>query len=1482
MAESYSRLKDGFRFSFGGMKVNASAEALAPNKYPLAINVRSTRDNTTHVRPGQSLRLTTGAGNPITDIGTSAALGTDDLPRIFARDSTDKIYLDDNSLVGVLAGGGLGPGTVMLPFRPNQSPTPYMYMANGSDYQKLSIPGPNNAVVAKKVGIAEPQSPPDAGNTPQTFVEVTPPVGSLWITGGTASGLTSGDRSSDQIVDAFQDPAQPLRWSLWVGTGVQYQRGEVINFTGSVPQQVIVEDVIPPLSLTLTIAAIFYFAGNSGRCIVVPQGLSAPNPRPGQSMFTEELVAQLRRGSLIQIGSEPCFVSSIAVGPNGQVSIETLTTVAHAAGETITGLSAIIVNGINNPSAVATGAPIIGDQARVQNFSATAGIATVTMGSVGGPAGTVIARPSPILNGWGPNGHVGAYELGQNQGFNWGLDPGTTNAYTNPANVSDGDITTFASASFQHTHQYAGCVWKFSFVGPPPSNFLTLNINSAIPSNGSGGLVITVRSAGIWYSLDNGTSWQQVYNQGPRAQQWDTISLPAGQNLNNVQVMAFLDSHDDMTQFVYEINITSAPSNPVLSSVGAFQEDDYVHFSLKVSDLTKLTEAKILFDVGDGSFTQNFYYYSVRPSDIVAAVNNATTQLSLAQILLQRKAIAEEAMGKNESIPADSVAGNNQWSEIWFPIAEFIRVGGDMTRTLANAQGVQFLFNCSGAITAAFSSLCLVGGGQPDVGDVGAPLLYRVRPRDSRTGATGNPSPATRYGSTPRRQAVAITLPNPTYDQQIDTWDIFRYGGAVTSWRYIGSTPALPVNGAQFTDNYDDAAAQGGHVLDFDNFEPWPSVDVPLAATASQVIGTTALVTIPGATNAARFLPGNLVQIAGQNVYTLWTRPIQVTGGVYLFQFVENAGFAANVTVAIYEPDLARQFLPYMWGPDVAGRVFAVGDPLRAGTLYFSKDNNPDSAPDRAIEICPPSEPLIGGEVVDGLSFVGSPERWWALYPQDNPAQPYAFVQQPIERGLAAPYGHCNDNTQIFFWAKDGIRSTKQGSLTDEDLYNLFPHEGVPGRQVTYNGVTITPPDYSRAGTFRLAYANYYLYATYQDLTGAYQCMTLNTKTRAWCVDQYTPAVSAFYHPAQQAGTLLSNTQLYDELLMGTKDGRVAAQADLANDLSGPITCTLAVFEFDGGDLRAGEQWGDVFLDCIPACKGIPPFTVSPLSLGIQVAGTTGIASSTTRTQLPISVGGSLLANFLGMLLTWTDDFSQQATATILFSWQPSFIPKPEIINDRVTDWDDAGSDGAKWFQGFMLHADTFNKSLPLNVRDAESLILHPFTPSPVIHNGESEIAYSFVNPFIAHMVRLEPNSSPVIAWRLWGVRWIAEPSPSFADVWQTQGTSFGLKGYLHIRQIAAAYASMGDAILTITTFDGQPPQPILLPSTNGVMQKVSFSLTANKGQLYFFRVAAVNPNAQLRLFLPDWEVLVGEWGRTTEYGNWAGLGGEKGDKAAI
>lgn len=1316
MGEPFARPNEGFRFKMGGMKTNAVPDSLPPDKYPILVNVRSVTGSSLQTRPGQVLKFATG-GNPVTDMRAYSALSTDNLPRILARDSIDRIYLDNGTLVGTLAGGGASPGATLIPFRPNQSPNPYMYIANGSDFQKFSAPAAN-VVTAQKVGIKEPQESPEVCPDSFNFTEFTN-LAAQWTQTGTAGALTDVSRSADTAVAIFQDPA-----SVSPSTSVRYS--VQVTSTPAGGGGVVYDDWTAGLAHPngdLIVPSV----GNPGNFIfqaLVDPGAVNQNPHSGaiEPVWPQSFGGVVGDGSQGLVWQNTGLTGVSAGGGSGGSSIQYQTGETVSLVSTAGGSFVCVVQDVPPPIAVT-------------------GLLVASIYYYSGSTGRCVVVPT-LLQG----------------------------ADTESSIFIDQMISSLRRGALVKIGTEV-CMVLCAVLGPSG----TISIEVSTTSTHSAGEAFTGVPCIVVAGID---------------------STVVGQVLTAAAINSACTTGIATVTQTLTINPFTALMSPALVEP---QQNDYVHISMNISDLTHLTEAKILIDIDDGSFTKNYYYYTFRPQDLVLAISNTQTQLATAQIVAQRNLIDNMGLGLGDDrqfmtrlgddgpierpLPLSGTdtfssgqtsAGVSQWSEIIFPIAAFTRVGNDETRTLAQMKYVQILLNLSGNVTLKFGSLWVGGGGQSDVGDIGAPYMYRVRPRSSVTGAKGNPSPATRYGVNPRRQQVVITLPSAAYDSQIDEWDIFRYGGTVTSWRYVGSTPS---SNATFVDNYFDDAVGRGDALEFDNHQPWPSVGLPNNSTATSVTGTTAIVTSTD-TTILSYLPGTLVQLGGRDVYTLRSRPTLISGSSYLLQFNENANTGTSIPFRIDEPIVANQMLPYMWGPDADGTMFAVGDQLRPGTLSFSKNYSPDSAPDSYNqEITTPTEPLLGGEVVDGLSFVASSEHWWALIPGSNkPGQRYTARQEPLSRGLAAPWGVCTDGRSIFWWAKDGIQSSQFGSLTDADLYNLFPHEGVLGVAVTYAGTTIQPPDYSRAGTFRLVYSNGYIYAIYQDSSAVYHCLILDMKNMAWSLDVYTPSIACAYHPEQQAGTLQTSTLRYDELLYGTSDGRVATQTVNTNDLGGTIACVAACPEFDGGDIRAPKQWGDLFLDCVP--NAIAGVIANPLSIGASMATPTTVVSGISRSRNPISVGGVVVSDFLGLLLTWTDDFTQQSNPTQINIWQPSFTIQP------------ARTIGYKTF-----------------------------------------------------------------------------------------GSSFNLKQPGHIGAIDIPIVSTVDVTLTITTYDGMSPDPIVIPSTGGVFKKLYFRPTANKGDLFIF---AFTSTASFQIFLDDMEIYVGEWGRTGEYSIHKDLGQKVVNYAAV
>jgi len=214
-----------------------------------------------------------------------------------------------------------------------------------------------------------------------------------------------------------------------------------------------------------------------------------------------------------------------------------------------------------------------GNNGTFQVVSSTATTVTViNSGGVAETGGTYALStsnalsPHVLLNGWGPFQHIGAFENNMEQAYNFTFADTTANPYVNPTAPTLGVVNQAFYAYYEDpgNHSYGGIVYVFAAPAQTLSG-LQLQINSEVPQTLSNGSQTTLRSAGIWYSLDGGNTWTQIYNQGARPQQWDTIFLANGQNIADVQVMAFCDSHDHMGQFVYQIQIigTTTGTGPI-------------------------------------------------------------------------------------------------------------------------------------------------------------------------------------------------------------------------------------------------------------------------------------------------------------------------------------------------------------------------------------------------------------------------------------------------------------------------------------------------------------------------------------------------------------------------------------------------------------------------------------------------------------------------------------------------------------------------------------------------------------------------------------------------------------------------------------------------------------------------------------------------------------------------------------------------------
>lgn len=490
------------------------------------------------------------------------------------------------------------------------------------------------------------------------------------------------------------------------------------------------------------------------------------------------------------------------------------------------------------------------------------------------------------------------------------------------------------------------------------------------------------------------------------------------------------------------------------------------------------------------------------------------------------------------------------------------------------------------------------GPGQSSAGDV-PPLpldvitnaSYRDTYRSSATGATSNPSP-----ESPQQNFSVLSTnvtPAPSHDPQVDKIDIYRMDSGLLNFTYVGTVANNPSSPQSFSDKLLDADVSGNPLLQFDNFEPFPSIDLPRAGSVT-VQPNGVLLWQTGDIFNVRWLPGTVI-LVGQIAFTLNTRPTDAyhltCSNVDLVQGVEQVTYpdpSSGIAYAIQEPILAAQRLPHIWGPtDNISFFFACGDPLRPGVLYWSKGNQPDSAPDTNQEdVTSPSEPLMNGCITNGLGMVFSTERAWIIIPNFFNAQATVegnigstwTLQGTIEnRGLYMPWCLAVDGGgNVYFRAKDGIYVSPSGqgsqSITDPDLFNIFPHEGVDRKLVPItigvapNEFTVYPPDDSQPAYQNMHFANGYLYYDYRDASSTPRTLVFDVAAGGWVVDIYQNPVRT--HVLEEG--------IVNGTLVGTEGGQVQPLTGTGAEVA---TAVLLMPSFNAGDVRADKQWGDLYVE---------------------------------------------------------------------------------------------------------------------------------------------------------------------------------------------------------------------------------------------------------------------------------------------------------------
>ncbi len=911
------------------------------------------------------------------------------------------------------------------------------------------------------------------------------------------------------------------------------------------------------------------------------------------------------------------------------------------------------------------------------------------------------------------------------------------------------------------------------------------------------------------------------------------------------------------------LDLSTVSSRPV-------RETDTIAISLQVDNPSLVSEIKVMLDVDASAndFTRNYYYHTVRPSDLTPALSNTLSELSVQQRVIQRRQIDRfedsglrttrdspifleeldevyETAGPGGLLPSEinqTIPGDSQWTPLFIPVKSFLdnRVGSDGSRTLKNVAKLRVSVNASAGVTLKVDAWWIGGTYGPDTAG-GSPLYYRFRYRNKATGEPSAWSPAMRSGVDVQRERLTLT-PVFSADPQVDLIDWIRRGGALNTYRYVGTQG----NSGTLTDDYpDDVIGSNPVVLDigsggdsqnelagFDSFQPFPVVDSPKSGTC-QVKGTE-VTWATGDQFNTNWVSGNLIVI--NNVpYTLHSSPTSVTR----ISLNENAGTLTGVSFYLPDAIKAGQPLPAVWGPSGGGStgLFLFG--CDQGTLYWTNGNQPGLArKSNQLEVTSGSETLMNGGIYDGRPYVLSSEKMYEIR-ADNQG---GFETQEVANsiGVFSRWAACF-GPMIWFIGRDGQIYESEGGQPrriSEDLGVLLPHEGQPG--VAVNG--INPPDFTQMSALRLFFGDGMLRFTYLDTGGINRTWLRDLSAGGWAsLDTFTPEATCHYDEEGQG--------VHSELV-GGRDGRLY-QVTGESDHGSAIACQYRTGAVDGGDGRSKKLFGDFYVSLdrdgatVSVQPGFDDYSVLPAPTNISTG------SNRNPHVIDVNAGAGTLARNVALDFSW----SVSTGAPSLYEWQPSFVEQPEDTNKRATDWTDGGYIGAKWLQGVRIECDTGGLNRTVDVQGDNRTVIATLT---INSNGQAVVPKSFT-PAVTHLMRLVPTASS--SWRLWRVEWVFEPEPELVTDYITQVTGDGMANYKHWPEVEIELLSTA-TVIYVTVIDGVSyAYPI--DSTAGARVKRRFRLQAVKGRTIQHKLTS---GAGFRLYRKDCHIFTKAWGDAGSY----------------
>jgi len=681
--------------------------------------------------------------------------------------------------------------------------------------------------------------------------------------------------------------------------------------------------------------------------------------------------------------------------------------------------------------------------------------------------------------------------------------------------------------------------------------------------------------------------------------------------------------------------------------------DDFFHISVFLQNPQNVTSLVLVMDVGDGTFASDYWTWTIPASEF----------------------------NQNGQSP-----GGNSWTDLSFALSTGVRTGNTETANFSTVAGLQVNLVTSGSSTYGFSDWYFFGTYGPLI-QPAAPtgIVYESRFRDSSTGARSVPGPPTRYEVFPLRELV-LALPPTTTAAGVNAIDIYRLGGDVTEFLFVGSVVNDPGSPKIFSDTLPDLSVLAtNQPPELDKLQPWPLLALPWQGTVN-VVGTSVTL-VTGTPFDLNLLSASVIQINGI-AYQTYGQPRSAS----VLELFTSGGVQNGVTFAVASPVLAAQSLPYAFGPlegPFAPVIFGLGDPVNSGTLYWTNVSDADSASDQNnLELSPPSGDLISGATYNGLVFAGNRDDIFLVrYSFLQNSLSYQFQKIPSLSGMWSRWSCCTGPDGVYFLGRDGIyRATENGteSITDGVLYPLFPHDGQAARTVTIGTDTIQPVDMSRLDLLRLIACDQDLYFSFLDSTGV-NMVTLRYEIpkKRWFLHSYGDGIRSHYL-VEGSKNAPAGMQI---LLLSQGLGKIYLSGGNTDDGTG-IDTLVVLPSFDGGDERIQKLYMDMIVQCQRAgtIQAVATFNNAETFSALQtITSVSGVSQAILNLS---SLSDLSLYRNIGAKFAWTGG----PDGPRIMAWEASSYNQPFLSKRVMTQFINLSFPG--WKHHRRLYAGLISNSV--------------------------------------------------------------------------------------------------------------------------------------------------------------------------------------------